>query len=462
MPKLDERTEKLEVARSMRSGCGGNYLAWYVASEALGVAVKMITASGVTNRSTRWISQARGVAMHATGPCGQTCGGRGVSFHGDRPCIQTGRGRGVILHETETCSQPCGARGVAPHASGAMRSDTRAATRLVPDCSWRRCCSSEERLVLVEAISRSVWTWVYLRRSRKGSDRISRVWGQGHGQPKTLANAECLDDIAKLWIVRWLITGQVMMDEIGYEERVWIGQAEHWATDLIRMMDMALVRYLDTIGALCREQDPFMYEATMIRNFMYGLKPEVGSRLAGSNFISLSDRVEKAVNVGTVLEAERKIIPHSGGHTKFSQGGRPNFNKGPRFNKGKGKKFGGQTNYRSNTVVCYICDQPGHISNFCSNRQRSNQQGYSSLRMEEVTCFFCGRKGHYASSCPNKPIPSTPLAIRAPPSRPAIEPAPKKQNLGGRVYALGVENPNNAGPSSGPIRGIGCLTSSVY
>ncbi|XP_048630241.1 uncharacterized protein LOC125603020 [Brassica napus] len=71
--------------------------------------------------------------------------------------------------------------------------------------------------------------------------------------------------------------------------------------------------------------------------------------------------------------------------------------------------------------------------------------------MEDVTCCSCGMKGHYASSCPNKPIPATPLAIRAPPSRPAIEPAPKKQNLGGRVYALGVENPDNAGPSSGPI-----------
>ncbi|KAF3494717.1 hypothetical protein DY000_02056067 [Brassica cretica] len=83
--------------------------------------------------STRWFSQARGVAMHATEPCGQTCGGRGVSLHGARPCIQTGRGRGVILHETETCSQPCGARGVAAHASGTMRTDTRVATRLVPD-----------------------------------------------------------------------------------------------------------------------------------------------------------------------------------------------------------------------------------------------------------------------------------------------------------------------------------------
>lgn len=33
-------------------------------------------------------------------------------------------------------------------------------------------------------------------------------------------------------------------------------------------------------------------EATMIRNFMYGLNPELGSRLAGSNFSGLSDLVE--------------------------------------------------------------------------------------------------------------------------------------------------------------------------
>ncbi|XP_018453506.1 uncharacterized protein LOC108824580 [Raphanus sativus] len=198
-------------------------------------------------------------------------------------------------------------------------------------------------------------------------------------------------------------------------------------------------------------------EGTMIRNFMYGLKPELGSLLAGSNFSSLSDLVEKAVNVETVLEAERKVTQHSGGQTKFNQGERSNYNKGPRFNKGKGRGFGGQGIYRSNSRVYYICGQPGHISRFCPNNQgynqRSNQQGFSSIRIENITCFSCGGKGHYSSSYPNKPIHATPLAIRTPPSRPAIEPAPKKQHLGGRFYALGVENPDNAGPSSGPITG---------
>ncbi|WZZ61325.1 hypothetical protein YC2023_061432 [Brassica napus] len=52
----------------------------------------------------------------------------------------------VVLHEAETCSQTCGARGAAAHASGAVRSDTRAATNLkligqsVPLMIKRNCC----------------------------------------------------------------------------------------------------------------------------------------------------------------------------------------------------------------------------------------------------------------------------------------------------------------------------------
>ncbi|KAF3547844.1 hypothetical protein DY000_02005081 [Brassica cretica] len=168
--------------------------------------------------STRWNGQALGVAMHATKACGQPCVRWCVDLHALQSCSWPSVRGCVILHETETCSQPCGARGVAAHASGAMRSDTRAAARLVPDCTWRRFCSSEERSVLVETSSRPIWTWVYLRRSRKGSDRRSRVWGQGHGQPKNL-NAECLDDIAKLWIVR-LLTPHSLLFQVTSSELV--------------------------------------------------------------------------------------------------------------------------------------------------------------------------------------------------------------------------------------------------
>ena len=71
----------------------------------------------------------------------------------------------------------------------------------------------------------------------------------------------------------------------------------------------------------------------MFRNFMYGLKPELGSRLAGSNFYSLSDLVEKAVNVETVIETERKATHNFGEHTKPNQGEKQNYNTGQKFNK---------------------------------------------------------------------------------------------------------------------------------
>ncbi|KAF3554761.1 hypothetical protein F2Q69_00011916 [Brassica cretica] len=54
---------------------------------------------------------------------------RGGSLHGFRS-LTSGRSGGV-LHVSWTCSQPCGARGAAVHASGAMRSDTRATTNLM-------------------------------------------------------------------------------------------------------------------------------------------------------------------------------------------------------------------------------------------------------------------------------------------------------------------------------------------
>ncbi|KAF2610256.1 hypothetical protein F2Q70_00011154 [Brassica cretica] len=138
-------------------------------------------------------------------------------------------------------------QGAAAHASGAMRSDTRAATRLVHD--WLLAVFENSYSADFESAPGEVFFKSreisssgdqfknrldvgLLGKVKKGSDRRSWVWGQGHGQPKTvsydqliaelfsfrfpllgswiiaggqLANAECLDDIAKLWIVRFSI-----------------------------------------------------------------------------------------------------------------------------------------------------------------------------------------------------------------------------------------------------------------
>ncbi|KAG5375458.1 hypothetical protein IGI04_040054 [Brassica rapa subsp. trilocularis] len=56
----------------------------------------------------------------------QMCG----ALHELQSCSLTSGRSGGVLHVSWTCSQPYGARGAAVHASGAMRSDTRAATNL--------------------------------------------------------------------------------------------------------------------------------------------------------------------------------------------------------------------------------------------------------------------------------------------------------------------------------------------
>ncbi|WZZ15336.1 hypothetical protein YC2023_108425 [Brassica napus] len=52
------------------------------------------------------------------------------ALHELQSCSLTSGRSGGVLHVSWTCSQPCGARGAAVHSSGAMRSDTLAATNL--------------------------------------------------------------------------------------------------------------------------------------------------------------------------------------------------------------------------------------------------------------------------------------------------------------------------------------------
>jgi len=107
--KFTGRAEIGRIDREARGGLMFVFRTWWQAPGSVCVKVSRRFCSTcnlymqVDMWSTRWIGQARGVAMHATGPCGQTCGGRGVSLHGSRPCIQTGRGCGVTLHLSRPC-----------------------------------------------------------------------------------------------------------------------------------------------------------------------------------------------------------------------------------------------------------------------------------------------------------------------------------------------------------------------
>ncbi|KAF3587301.1 hypothetical protein F2Q69_00027541 [Brassica cretica] len=62
-------------------------------------------------------------------------------------------------------------------------------------------------------------------------------------------------------------------------------------------------------------------EETMISNFMFGLKPELENRLAFGNYESLTELVEKAVNVKIGLEAEKAASKKSKQHQEGKYGG---------------------------------------------------------------------------------------------------------------------------------------------
>ncbi|KAF2612107.1 hypothetical protein F2Q70_00011383 [Brassica cretica] len=151
-----------------------------------------------------------------------------------QPDILTSGRSGGFLDVSWTCSQPCGARGAAVHASGAMRSDTRAATNLklivlfygfrsvevlldTPPGSPKNCPEARGGSVRVQiSLSRPVSFFMVKPSCLSAKNTVSYdqliadlfscmfpllgSWIMAGGR---LANAECLDDIAKSWIIRY-------------------------------------------------------------------------------------------------------------------------------------------------------------------------------------------------------------------------------------------------------------------
>ncbi|XP_048608118.1 uncharacterized protein LOC125584160 [Brassica napus] len=157
----------------------------------------------------------------------------------------------------------------------------------------------------------------------------------------------------------------------------------------------------------------------MISNFLFGLKPELENRLAVGNYESLTELVEKAVNLEIGLEAEKAASKKSKQHQE-------------------GKSGGNQRSFK------------GHKSSECFGKKPGSFQSNSY----NPTCFTCGKKMHISTQCNvNRSIPAMPINVHPPPAPPVIAPAPKRQAIGGRVYALELEDTKPPGPSKGPITG---------
>ncbi|CAA7046019.1 unnamed protein product [Microthlaspi erraticum] len=169
---------------------------------------------------------------------------------------------------------------------------------------------------------------------------------------------------------------------------------------------MRLQRY----ASYCNEDDK-----ALVRQFMQGLKPEIGGRLQSVTFTNPHEVIERAVNVETYLQKEKAA-----------------WNKRKmEFNATTKSKKGGQS---------------------------SNQRKPHKESLMHVRCYLCGEFGHYATSCPNRVVGTAGGSGKqnAPP-RPMKESPTKRLTSSGKVYALEAGPSNPSGSNQGPITGTICV-----
>jgi len=132
-------------------------------------------------------------------------------------------------------------------------------------------------------------------------------------------------------------------------------------------------------------------EETMISNFMFGLKPDLENRLAVGNYESLTELVEKTVNVEIGSEAEKAASKKSKQHQAGKYGGNQRSFKG----KDKEKESEGPSRRSLFTGKCFDCGKTGHKSSECYEKKPGSFQSNSYY----PTCYTCGKKGHISTQC---------------------------------------------------------------
>ncbi|KAF3502474.1 hypothetical protein F2Q69_00040869 [Brassica cretica] len=120
-------------------------------------------------------------------------------------------------------------------------------------------------------------------------------------------------------------------------------------------------------------------EETMISNFMFGLKPELENRLEVGNYESLTELVEKTMNVEIRLEAEKAASKKSKQHQEGKYDGNQRSFKG----KDKERESGGPSPRSLFTGKCFNCGKIGHKSSECFEKKPGSFQSNSY----NLTCY---------------------------------------------------------------------------
>ncbi|KAF8045786.1 hypothetical protein N665_4416s0001, partial [Sinapis alba] len=161
-------------------------------------------------------------------------------------------------------------------------------------------------------------------------------------------------------------------------------------------------------------------EMMIIRKSLWGLSPDIRSRLEAVEFHRLSDLVERACQPSSVLQRGRGGRVFRGGRS-----GEP----------------------RPRTPTCFSCGQLGHV-----RRDFPTVEQFRPAVPSHITCFTCVEGGHYATSCPRTHTVQ-PVVLGVPPAGhinpPLSLPPAKRQATAGRAYALELPGPSR--PPKGPI-----------